>query len=193
MNRLSIAMLMVLVVVGFVVGGAFYWIRTPIKIEPNVVKIAVIDSRIIKDQSVPFVKVRELLDKEHARVHEEIIAQELKLREEYEQIKNSEISAELKQQQKLEFDKKVALLEQRVQKIKDKIGRQFSWLTEHVEVKLNEVIKGIVSQYGFNIVLNMTIQETRAVLYADGNLDITLEVIKRLDKMLPDLRLPPID
>jgi Skp family chaperone for outer membrane proteins len=39
----------------------------------------------------------------------------------------------------------------------------------------------------------MTIQETRAVLYADEKLDITLEVIERLDKMLPDLKLPQID
>jgi Skp family chaperone for outer membrane proteins len=193
MRHSLVVLLIILAGIGLIIGGAFYFLRMPVRIEPQSVKVAVIDSTLIKTQSLPFVRVRELLDKEHSRIHEEILAQELKLREEHEQLKSSKASAEEKQQQKLGFDKKIAALEQSVQKIKEKISKQFSWLTEHVETKLNEVIENIVKQYGFNIVLNMTIQETRAVLYADEKLDITVEVIKRLDKMLPDLKLPQID
>lgn len=194
MKRSSIILLMALGGVGLILVSVFSlkWVSAK-RIEPQAIKVAVVDSTLIKTQSLPFVRVRELLDKEHNNVHEEVLKQELKLREEYEKLKNSSEAADKKQTQKLEFDKKVAALEQNVQKIKERIGKQFSWLTEHVEAKLDLVIKDIVKEYGFNIVLNMTVQGTRAVLYAEEKFDITLEVIKRLDKMLPDLKLPQIN
>lgn len=173
-------------------AGLFYLAQPKVKVEAKAVSIAVVDSHRIKTQSLPFAKVRDLLEKEHARIHEEILTQETKLRDEHESIKNSKASSEKKQQQKLEFDKKVSSLEQQVQKTKEQLSQQFNWLTEHLESTLNTVIENVVKEYGFNLVLNTTIQETRSVLYNDKAFDITSEVISRLDKILPDLKLPTI-
>ena len=179
-----------LVGITLVLMGLFYLLPSRSKIEAKSIKIAVVDSSRIKIHSLPFARVRDLLEKEHERIHAEILAQETKLRKEHETLKNSKISAADKQKKKLEFDKKVSALEQQVQKTKEQLSQQFSWLTEHLESTLNSVIEEIVKEYGFNLVLNKTIQETRSILYNQQNLDITSEVIKRLDRILPDLKLP---
>ena len=189
MNRFLRVFCVVFSVAVCTIVAAFYFAFYTNKIEAKAIRVAVVDSNLIKSQSLPFAKVRELLEKEHARIHEDILVQETQLREEHQRLKKNKAKPE----QKLEFDKKVSALEQQVQKTKEKLGKQFGLLTEKVESTLNQVIEDIVKKYGFNLVLNMTIQETRSILYHEKALDITNEVIKLLDKKLPDLKLPAVD
>ena len=189
MNRQFRASLVVFSVAVCIIAAAFYFVFYTYKIDSKAICVAVVNSNLIKSQSLPFIRVRELLEKEHARIHEDILREETQLREEHQRLKNNKARPE----QKLEFDKKVSALEQQVQKTKEKLGKQFSLLTEQVEATLNQVIEEIVKEYGFNLVLNMTIQETRSILYYEKTLDITTEVIKRLDKKLPNLKLPVVE
>jgi Skp family chaperone for outer membrane proteins len=186
----------ILFIIGFlvIIGMTliYHFTKRP-SVEAGTARIAILDSVRIKTQSLPFIKVRQLLEEQHAMAQKEILEQESIIREQYEGLKKGSIPNSEKQKKKQTLDKKVAELQQSVQKRQDKLTKQFSLLTENLEIKLNEIIKEIVHEYGFNLVLNTTIQETHAILYAEPSLDITDEVIKRLDHKLPDLTLPTLE
>jgi Skp family chaperone for outer membrane proteins len=186
----------ILFVIGFlVIAGlvvTYFFIKKP-SVEAGISRVAIIDSVRIKTQSLPFIKVRQLLEEQHATAQKEILEQESVIREQYEELKKNSVPNSEKQKTKQILDKKVAELQQSVQKRQEKLTKQFSFLTENLEIKLNEIIKEIVKEFGFNLVLNTTIQETHAILYAEPSLDITDEVIKRLDHKLPNLTLPAIE
>ena len=189
MNRFFRVSFVIFGVAVFTITATIYFAFYSHKIESKSIRVAAVDSNLIKSQSLPFSRVRELLEEEHNRIHKDILEQEANLREEHQRLKKTKAKPE----QKLEFDKKISGLEQQVQKTKEKLEKQFTLLTNLVESTLNQVISEIVQEYGFNLVLNMTIQETRSILYHDKALDITAEVIKRLDKVLPDLKLPVVE
>lgn len=186
----------VLFIIGFlvIIGlTALYQFTKKPSVEAGTARVSIIDSVRIKTQSLPFIKVRQLLEEQHAVAQKEILEQESVIREQYEELKKSSIPNQEKQKKKQNLDKKIAELQQSVQKRQEKLTKQFSLLTASLESKLNEIIKEIVKEYGFNLVLNTTIQETHAILYAEPSLDITDEVIKRLDHKLPDLTLPSLE
>lgn len=186
----------ILSIIGFLVitGLAilYQFTKRP-SIEAGAARVAIIDSIRIKTQSLPFIKVRQLLEEQHAMAQKEILEQESIIREQHEELKKGSLPDSEKQKKKQILDKKVAELQQNVQKRQEKLTKQFSFLTENLETKLSEIIKEIVKEHGFNLVLNSTIQETHAILYADPSLDITEEVIKRLDHKLPNLTLPSLE
>ena len=186
----------ILFIIGFlvIVGLAvIYYLTKKPSVEASAARVSIIDSVRIKTQSLPFIKVRQLLEEQHATAQKEILEQESVIREQYEELKKSTMPNSEKQKKKQILDKKVAELQQSVQKRQEKLTKQFSFLTENLEAKLNEIIKEIVKEFGFNLVLNTTIQETHAILYAEPSLDITDEVIKRLDHKLPNLTLPTLE
>jgi len=179
-----------LVIAGLVV--TYFFVKKP-SVEAGISRVAIIDSVRIKTQSLPFIKVRQLLEEQHATAQKEILEQESVIREQYEELKKNSVPNSEKQKTKQVLDKKVAELQQSVQKRQEKLTKQFSFLTENLETKLNEIIKEIAREFGFNLVLNTTIQETHAILYAEPSLDVTDEVIKRLDHKLPNLALPTLE
>ncbi len=172
------------------IGGSFYLFKGYHPIEAKSVRIAIIDSVKIKSQSIPFMRVRQLLEEQHTTAHKEILDQETAIRQQYENFKMSKDAPQEKQKKKLELDKKGSELGQIVHKKQEELTKQFSLLTEKLEAQFHQIIQEIVKEYGFNLVLNKTIQETQAILYADTGFDITDEVIKRLDKKLPNVTLP---
>ncbi len=188
MNNLVKVLLLTIIIL--VIGGSFYLFKGYHPIEAKSVRIAIIDSVKIKSQSIPFMRVRQLLEEQHTTAHKEILDQETAIRQQYENFKMSKDAPQEKQKKKLELDKKGSELGQIVHKKQEELTKQFSLLTEKLEAQFHQIIQEIVKEYGFNLVLNKTIQETQAILYADTGFDITDEVIKRLDKKLPNVTLP---
>lgn len=191
-NKILQTIVIILGVLSVVGALVYVWTHRPVPIQAQAVKIAVVDGLKIKTTSKPFMKVRELLENQHAQVHKEILAQENAIRQEYDSLKTSLSSIEDKKKQKQELDKKVAELEKNVQKKKDVLTKQFSILVENVETAMNDVIAGLVKEHGFNLVLNKSIQDTRVILYHEPSLDITDEVIRRLDEKIKTVELPAV-
>lgn len=156
------------------------------------IRIAVMDSSRIKAEAKPFIAVRELIDKEHVDAHKQILEQETVLREELREIRTSKLGARKKQEMKQDFDKKLALLEQTVLQKKEKIVRQFEQISSELESALKGIIEKIVKDKGFQVVLNKFIQETQAILYSEKSLDITDEVIEKINKKIPKIQLPDV-
>jgi Skp family chaperone for outer membrane proteins len=175
-----------------VLALAYVWVKRPVAVQAQCVKIAVVDGLKIKNLSKPFVRVRELLEEQHAKAHKEILAQENAIRKEHEDLKSGLASVEEKKKRKNDVDKKIAELEKNVQKKKDTLTKQFSILMDMVESEMNGAIAHIVKKHGFNLVLNKSIQETRVILFHEPALDITDQVINRLDETIKTVELPLI-
>jgi Skp family chaperone for outer membrane proteins len=149
-------------------GGAFH--------------MAILDTARIKAKSVPFIKVKELVENEHTKAHDAIMQQEQALRTEYEALKNTKADAAKIKELKEAFDKKMAMLEQTVQQQKEKLSKKFARISEKLETELKTIVRDIAGSHNINLVMNKYIQETQAILYAEESLDITDAVMEKLDK-----------
>lgn len=158
------------------------------KIPPAVA--AVIDYQRITREAAAFKNAREQLDKYRAGLQGEVAKDEEKLRNEEQELvrQRTVLAPEAFEQRRREFEKKVMELQRSAQER----SRSFEQVYNNVSGDIRKVLAGIVAdigkERGFNIVFD------RAMLsYRADNLDITDEVLKRLDQKLPTVKiqLPP--
>jgi Skp family chaperone for outer membrane proteins len=171
----------------------FFWYTThSILPKSSELRVAVIDSDRLKKQAKPFKDVHDILEREHAKAHEEILSNENQLRKEFERIK-SEKNSSIAQTQKAKLDKKVEELEKKLQKKKGRLEKHVNALAAQLEETVFSVIKAIAAKRDINLIINSTINETRVIFYTENRFDITDDVIKDLEKRLPQLVLPKDD
>lgn len=183
--------LLLLILMGAaLVGGYMSYQRVLSQDRQNNVKIGVVDSARIKSDSKPFIRVKEMLDEQHKKAHQEILEMQTQLRREFDELRASKLTAPQMQEKRQDFDKKVAALEQLVHHKKEKIRTQFAELYEKLEHAVKFHIEKISNKYGFTLVLNKYIQETLCVLYSELSYDITKEVIENIERELKDVTLP---
>jgi Skp family chaperone for outer membrane proteins len=191
MRQQKLATFGIIFIAALVLLGLFLYKNYPQNISSGeaTVKIAIIDSARIKNKSKPFLKVRELLESEHTKAHDEIAKQEQELRKEFEDLKRTKAEAAKMKELKEEFDKKLGALEQTVLQKREKLTKEFAKITSDLENQLKKIIQDIAQKQSIHIVLNKYIQETQAILYSSSALDITEEVIERLDKEVPPIQI----
>jgi Skp family chaperone for outer membrane proteins len=151
--------------------------------------VAIIDSLRVKEKSLPFLKIRELLEEQQSLMHKDIRNQEETLRKEYETIRTSLDPSSIVQKQRQSFDKKITELREKLQQKQKILNQQFSKLTEKIEHELDQSIKELVERKGIQLVINSHVLEKQVVFFASQSLDITDEVIQSLDRKLPKLSL----
>ena len=74
----------ILSIVGFLVALvllSFYYVTKKPSVEAEAARVSIIDSVRIKTQSLPFIKVRQLLEEQHTIAQKEILEQESTHRE----------------------------------------------------------------------------------------------------------------
>lgn len=180
-SKRIVLFLVALVVIGFALMGVMAS-RKEGSAVGSTFRIAIIDTARIKAKSVPFIKVRELVENEHTKAHDAIMQQEQELRAEYEALKNTKADGAKIKELKEAFDKKMASLEQTVQQKKEKLSKKFARISEKLETELKKIVRDIAGSQSINLVMNKYIQETQAILYAEESLDITDAVMEKLDK-----------
>lgn len=155
--------------------------------------IGMVDINGIKANSKVFQKFTKDLDNLNATIYREILEQETQLRAEYEQFKKREEETReptpeiLKQ--KAELDKKSAGLEKVAQERKEELDRRYTEGLTHIKETLKDIVKDLGKTHGLTLILNKSIGEDNQmdqsiVLFCDEGLDLTQEVILRLDKKL---------
>lgn len=169
---------------GWALAGPVYAQKMP----PAVA--AVIDYQRITREAVAFKNAREQLDKYRAGLQGEVAKDEERLRNEEQELvrQRTVLAPEAFEQRRRDFEKKVTELQRSAQER----SRSFEQVYNNVSGDIRKVLAGIVAdigkERGFNIVFD------RAMLsYRADNLDITDEVLKRLDQKLPTVKidLPP--
>ncbi|MGV8949172.1 MAG: OmpH family outer membrane protein [Candidatus Paracaedibacter sp.] len=155
--------------------------------------IGVVDINRIKTDSKVFQKFKEVVEGLNATIHEEIFDKETKLRAEFEHLKKRE--EELKEptreilKQKTELDKKYAVLEETVRARRKELDEEYTKGLINIKQTLKEIMSDLGKVHSLKIILNKSIgdgnqMDQSIVLFCNEGLDLTDEVINRLDKQI---------
>ena len=100
------------------------------------------------------------------------------------QAQRSVLAPEAFQQRQREFEQKVADAQREVQERRGKLDSVFNNAFQEVEAAVVQIVNQMAKESGTTLVLN---KGTAIVLYSQPDLDITQEVIKRLNAKLPSV------
>lgn len=160
---------------------------------PIPLSIGVVDINRIKTDSKVFQKFKEVVEGLNATIHREIFDRETKLRTEFEQLKKREEEAKGPTQeilkQKAELDKKYAALEKTVRARREELDEEYTKGLINIKQTLREIMSDLGKVHSLKIILNKSIgdgnqMDQSIVLFCNKGLDLTEEVIKRLDKQM---------
>ncbi len=162
------------------------------KVESSPIKIAIANLSRVRSEAKIFQEINALIDKEHEKAQKEIVNIETQLRQEYQSLQekshkiNKKDSPELIKQNQV-FQAKVADLEQKVQQEKERLNRKFESLQKKAEDALTIAIEQIVKEQNIKMVLNTSVLNNEVVVSADKSLNLTDQLISRLDKILTNI------
>lgn len=154
------------------------------KVPPAI--IAVIDSQRVNREAAALKNARQQLEQFRFNFQSEIAKEEEKLRAEEQEIarQRSVLSPEAFEQRRQAFQAKVVELQKRIQERSQSLEKMLNGVREQVTVQVIEILKGLAAERGFNMVLD----RAQVQLFIGDNIDITPEVLKRLDQRLPTVK-----
>lgn len=146
-----------------------------------VAKAAVVDVESILEHSFAIKHIKKSTNEISDKIQRELTEKEIDLKStEAELIKERGILSEEKFNSKvLEFHKKVSRIQKEMQSKKNALEEAHSEAIAQVHKSLIDVISELSKQHGFNIVL-----PSSQVLFAQSDMNITLEVITKLNERL---------
>ena len=160
---------------------------------PSPLSVGVVDINRIKADSKVFQKFKEVVEGLNTTIHKEIYDRETKLRTEFEELKKQEEEAKEPTQeilkQRAELDKKYAALEETVRARREELDEEYTKGLINIKQTLKEIMGDLGLTYNLNIILNKSIgdgnqMDQSIVLFSNEGLDLTDEVINRLDQQM---------
>ena len=151
--------------------------------------VAVIDyQRVMQDASAAR-SIREQFETRRGQFQEEIAAEEQRLHEADKELarQRSELTPEVFAQRRRGFETDVAEVQRLVQQRRRQLDRASAEALDRVKQALIEVVTDMAEEHGFNLVLPAS-----EVLFFSRRLDLTEEVMARLDEALPTVELPQV-
>ncbi len=156
-------------------------------------KIATLDGPRVKKESKPFSDLNKFKQMMHKTIYKDILKEEEKLRQDYADLRVSLDPPSVIDKKKSILDQKKLFLEKKIQMIQVKLQDKMSKRAQFIEECLNKIIKEIVKEKKIQLVINTQINtqigDKRILFYADQSLDITENVIEKLNKLI----LPSMD
>lgn len=148
--------------------------------------IAVIDSQRINRDAAALKNARQQLEQYRFSFQSEIAKEEEKLRAEEQEIarQRSVLSPEAFEQKRQAFQGKVVDLQKRIQERSQSLEKMLNGVREQVTVQVIEILKALATERGFNMVLD----RAQVQIFIGDSIDITPEVLKRLDQRLPTVK-----
>jgi outer membrane protein len=152
--------------------------------------IAIVDFQFLQREAKAARHVRDQLEGYRASYAGEISKREDALRANEQELKRQPaiLSPEAFAAQRREFEDSVAALQREVQERTRRLERSYAEAMEKVNDVLGPIIDEMAQEYGFTIVLDRS-----QVRYVRGNVDVTKEVLTRLDKRMPTVTVPAPD
>jgi outer membrane protein len=147
---------------------------------------AVIDyQRILRDAAAAR-SIREQIETRRKAYQEEISKEEQRLHEADKEFakQRSVLSPEAFAEKRREFEQDVAEVQRMVQERRRELDRMSAAALNEVKKALIEIVTSIAEERGFNLVL-----PSSEVLFFSRSLDLTQEVLAKLDARLPQVRL----
>jgi Skp family chaperone for outer membrane proteins len=199
-----------IIIIALWIGSYFQSIPMPFiqasaKTPPAPLSIGVVDINSFKTNSKVFQKFQNALEDMNTTIHNEILDKETRLRTEKELLEKeiklhssnspqqdtaiSEPTRERIKKKKAEFERKVAELEMIVRKRRKELEEEYTRGLIIIKQALKEIMNDLGKTHGLKIILNKSIgdgnqMDQSIVLFCNEGLDLTNEVISRLDKQL---------
>ena len=154
------------------------------KVPPAI--IAVIDSQRVNREAAALKNARQQLEQFRFTFQSEIAKEEEKLRAEEQEIarQRSVLAPEAFEQRRQAFQAKVVDLQKRIQERSQSLEKMLNGVREQVTVQVIDILKGLATERGFNMVLD----RAQVQIFIGDSIDITPEVLKRLDQRLPTVK-----
>lgn len=151
--------------------------------------VAVIDYQRIMRDAQAAQSIREQLETRRRQFQEEIAAEEQRLHQADKELaqQRSVLTSEAFADRRREFEAEVAEVQRLVQQRRRQLDRAFNDALDEVKRVLIEVVTEMAEERGFNLVLPAS-----EVLFFGRRLDLTDEVMARLDRALPSVTVPQI-
>jgi outer membrane protein len=156
----------------------------PVFAEGNAPIIAVVDIQRVMKDSTAAKDVREQLEKKQKSFQAEITKKEEALQEEDKELgkKRSVLSKEAFEEKASAFRTKATDVQKDVQSKKALLDSAFENSLNDIQKVVTDIIKDLSNEKGFLLAM-----PSSQILYTDSGLDISSEVLKRLNEKLPKL------
>ncbi len=150
--------------------------------------IAIVDMKAVRQKSSAMESIRGQISKYRSGFQSQIQQEEEQLRAANQELarQRSILSADAFAEEREKFKTRLAEVQRLVQKRRQELDQLRDAAMVNVQTKLNEVIANLASERGFVLVLRRE-QTVLAAL----SLEITTEVIERLNKEIPSVVVPP--
>ncbi|MDA0782002.1 MAG: OmpH family outer membrane protein [Rickettsiales bacterium] len=150
-------------------------------------KIAVVDIQQVLQDSKAANDIREKIKTKRDKYQDEITKEEEKLREEEKKLASQSgvLAQEVFEQKREEFKEKLIKVQRDVQVKRANLDNTLSGSLAQVQEVVFQIIEDLAKENGFEVAI-----PTSQILYANKSLNITDEVLKRLDKKLPKVKTP---
>ncbi|HET6519898.1 MAG TPA: OmpH family outer membrane protein [Geminicoccaceae bacterium] len=151
--------------------------------------VAVIDYQRVMRDAAAARSIREQLEARRRQFQEEISSQEQQLHQVDKDLaqQRSVLTPEIFAERRREFEAEVAEVQRLVQQRRRQLDRASGDALDRVKQALIEVVTGMAEDWGFNLVL-----PSSEVLFFGRRLDLTEEVLARLDQALPTIQVPDV-
>jgi Skp family chaperone for outer membrane proteins len=179
-------LLCIITLVVFVVSFKYFTFERHQRIDPPQL-IAVLDGSRIKDEALPFIKIRDSSEIEFERLQKEIQEKESFLREEQKRLTKQESvkqeNSEKRDKQRQIFEQKVYDLQKYVQGKQLELNKKSEKSKRKAEKELDKVIEKITKKNNIDIVFNVIVHDKRVIFFYKKQFDITNEVISKMNKL----------
>ncbi len=163
----------------------------PVAQEIPTAKVAILDVQRILRESSATVSIKDQIKRQSQIYQDEIAKQEKELRAAAEELAGQRaiLSAEAFARKQGEFKSRGAAVENGVRTRMRELDQARNTAIKEVERTLDRVVSEIAEQRGLNLILSR-VRARSVVLYAHTDLNITDEVLRRLNERLPSVKVP---
>lgn len=149
--------------------------------------VAVIDYQKVLREAQAARSIREQVEQRRRAYQDEIAQEEQRLHEADKELarQRSVLSAEAFAERRREFELEVAEVQRKVQERRRQLDQVSTVALNQVRDALIDVVAELAEQNGANLVL-----PSSTVLVYSPSLDLTDQVLERLDRKLPEVRVP---
>ncbi len=150
-------------------------------------RIAIIDYLLIRQKSAAMIDIKSQIERRRQIYQEEITLQEQELRVEDQELvlQRSILAADVFAQKRREFEARVAEVQRVVQARKKELDGAYEYGLKQIQGAVIDIIAELAEIHGFNLVLSR-----QQIVFADSALNISEEVLLRLNERLPRVEVP---
>jgi outer membrane protein len=181
-NGLMMAVALLAVLVGVTAPSSAAWAQQL----PTTIAAVIDYQRILKDAAAAK-SIREQIEARRKAYQDEINQEEQRLREADQSFakQRSLLTPEALAEKRRDFEKEVVDVQRLVQERRRALDRASAIALNEVKKALIDIVTGIAEERGFNVVLAAS-----EVLFFASEIDITGEVLAKLDGQLPEVAMP---